>query len=232
MNRQNRRRFEVFVRVCDFGARHQAQFPAGSRCQELLADLEQVINEIETADAHRVQETSNKSQLTSGRANARDEVINGMTAISRTARSIGRARKGFEQKFRMPPRGSDQSLLAAARAFAAALEPLQAEFIREEMAADFLPRFQESIVTFAGIINTQISARAVQSEAGDEVTRGVAAGMDIIHRLNGPMYNRIGDNAALVIQWEKATRQERAAKLTSGSGAASGEDNGDTPAAA
>jgi hypothetical protein len=69
-----RRRFEMFVRVRDFGATHGASFAAGSRGTELLATVGASVEELETHAAAQASGASAGAQGTASRAAAREEL--------------------------------------------------------------------------------------------------------------------------------------------------------------
>ena len=216
MNDKARRKYEMLVRVRDFGATHAADFSASSKGGELFASVSALVTELE---GHTEAQTSHDRAIAQGtaqRAAARDALRAAMEAIRRTARAMSLTTPGLDARFRIPSSANDQALISAARGFASAAEPLKAEFIRNELPANFLDTLQASIANFEQAItdqNTNAEGRVAATRAIDD---GTERGSALVKQLDAVVRNKYADDAATVAAWESASRTERAPQAKKG----------------
>jgi hypothetical protein len=205
-----RRRFEMFARVRDFGATHSASFAAGSRGAELLAAVDALVAELE---AHAAKQTSGASASVQGatsRASARAELRDDLESISRTARAMSAESPGLAERFRLPrDNRNDQQLLAAARAFAADALPLKAEFLRHELPADFLDDLAADIAAFESSITEQNRSREARVAATSSIDSAIDRGVEAVRQLDAIVRNKFRDDAATLAAWTSASHTER-----------------------
>ncbi|MFN0123259.1 MAG: hypothetical protein ACKV2V_22375 [Blastocatellia bacterium] len=229
MNRQDRKRLEMYTRVREFGQKFRGEFPEGSRCFQLLADLDRAMTSINHAEHTRRVEAGNVIDESNERNELRDSLKSQLAAISRTAKGIALERKGFDRKFRVPSRGADQDLVAVAQAIVAAVIPVQGDFIHEEMPADFLTELQETITAFTQVIERQGGAREEKSSATDSLNGAFQEATRIVRKMDAPVRNRFQGNPAVIAKWEKASRIERPAR-NAAAGEADGGETAEKPA--
>jgi hypothetical protein len=206
-----RRRFEMFVRVRDFGATLAASFAAGSRGSELFATLDGVVEELETQAAAQSSGASAGAQGTVSRAEAREELREDLEAISHTARAIPFDTPGLQERFRLP-RGNrnDQQLLTTARAFASDAAPHKAEFIRHEMPANFLEDLDADIEAFESAITDQNRNRVARVSATEAIDAAITRGVEAVRQLDAIVRNKFRNDAATLAAWTSASHTERA----------------------
>lgn len=211
MKDTERRRYEMFVRVRDFGAAHTASFPAVTLGKELFDVLDGIVTELEAQTTAQASGAGAARQGTTVRAAARAKLREDLEAISRTARSMSRDIPGLENKFRLPPGNSnDQALISAARAFAADAVPLSAEFIRHELPANFLADLNSDINAFEVAVNEQNRGTETRVSATAAIDAAIDRGVDIVRRLDAVVRNKFRDDQAMLAAWESASRTERA----------------------
>lgn len=204
------RRYEMFLRVREFGTAHAAQFPATTFGGELLARLNTAITEL---DAHTSAQSSGKRAAQEGagsKASAREEVREDLESISRTARAMALTTPGLEDKFRAPRSISDQALLAVARSFAADAAPLKAEFIRRGLPANFLEDLDADINAFATSINHRIQGTEKHVAATAAIDDAIERGVNTVRELDPLMRNTFANDAATLAAWLSASHVERA----------------------
>lgn len=206
------RRYEMFLRVREFGSTNATQFPATSLGGELLARLNATIKELDT---HSSDQSSGKRTAQEGagsKAATRAELREDMERIGRTARSMAMTTPGLEDKFRAPRSVSDQTLLAAARSFATDAQPLQAEFIRRGLQADFLDDLEADITAFETAINHKIQGTEKHVSAAAAIDDAIESGVNTVRELDPIMRNMFADDAAKLAAWLSASHVERAPK--------------------
>lgn len=210
-----RRKYEMFLRVREFGATRAAEFPAGSLGRELLDRLDAVVTEL---DAHASAQTSRRGAAqegTAGKAAARDELRRDLEAISRTARALALATPGLENKFRAPRSVSDQALLSTARAFAADALPLKAEFTRRGLPEDFLEDLADDIEAFAQSITQTIQKREAQVAATAAIDSSIERGADAVSELDVIVRNKFAADPATLAAWLSASHTQRPLRRSS-----------------
>jgi len=209
MNDLLRRRLETLLRVHVFGVTHGGSFPAGSRGRELFTALETTIARIQAHATEHDTGTRASRQMSASKNVARDSLLAQLDAINRTARVLALNSAGLEDKFRMPLPFPAQDLLNAARSFLANATPLKADFIREELPADFLEQLTSATSDLETSINeanrtkgSKVSAHAAQDE-------DIGEGMNLLRQLDVNVRNKFSSDRAVLAEWASASHIER-----------------------
>jgi hypothetical protein len=204
------RRLEMFTRVRDFGASNSVAFQSSVAAKDRFATINSIVNEL-SAHAMKKDASDNASKRGStARAILRDELREDMMAISRTARVMKINEAQFEDKFRMPPRTTDQALLTAARNFAAETAPFSSDFTGYDLSADFLEEFNNTIKLFEKAIvdqNLGVENRVIASAAIDDT---IERGMETVRELDAIVRNRFKNDSTILAAWARAKHTERA----------------------
>jgi hypothetical protein len=219
---EDRQRFkaEMIMRVVELGAAESDIFKANTLGGKLFADLNGIVTEL---NAHAAGQSSGRTaaaQGTTTKAGGREAVREDLEAISRTARAMAEEIPGLEDKFRLP-RGNanDQTLIAAARAFAKDALSLKAKFIEYGLAEDFIEDLNEDVADFEVAVNAQAAGLRQQVTATAAIDEVIERGMKIIRRLDAIVPNTFRDNPAKLAAWQSARHVERAprhkSKITS-----------------
>lgn len=209
MKDTERRRLEMFIRVREFGTSHAAQFPPSSFANEQFAILNDAIDTLETHTSAQSSGRGTARQGASSKAAARDELMRDLEAISRTARAMGQTTPGLDDKFRIPHNQGNQVVLAFARAAAADALPLQAEFIRRGMPADFLEDLQADIDLMEQAIARQAQGTESHVTATAAIDREIERGMNAVRQLDPVMRNMFAADPATLAAWMSASHVER-----------------------
>lgn len=211
MNDNENRRYQMFLRVQDFGEAHNADFVINSLGKQLFITLAGIVTELAGHSASQVSGVSLARQGTTTRGQARAEVIEDLRAISRTAAVMSDDVPGLADKFRLP-RGkiNDQNLLALARAFAADAAPFAAQFIAHELRADFLEDLAADIAAFEEAISRQASGVGDHVAANAAIDDGMDRGIETVRKLDAIMKNKYANNPAVLAEWLSASHTERA----------------------
>ncbi len=208
MNNRDLRRYESFARVRDFGSQHTDAFPAASPGGKQFKALNAIIKEL---DEHVVMQSSGKSsaiQNATGKAEARAALREALLAISRNARAIALDTPGFADKFRLPPKGSDQVLLNAARTIAADAVPVADAFIKNEMPEDFLAQLDAHINALDEAMTGKNLSRETQVAATASMLAAFERGAKVVTLLDAIVRNKFDADPAMMAEWERATHVE------------------------
>jgi hypothetical protein len=217
MKDTEKRRYEMFLRVREFGTSRAAEFPATTLAGGLFTRLNGVIDEMDTHTRAQASGRSSSMHSTGSKAAARDELRRDLEAISRTARALVISTPGLEDKFRAPRSVSDQALLATARAFAADALPMKAEFTRRGMPDDFLEDLASDIEEFEQAINQKIQKREVHIAATAAIDSVIERGVNAVRELDAIMRNKYADDPASLAAWLSASHTQRAPRQTTAS---------------
>src|SRR5258706_13431526 len=121
-----RQKYEMLVRVRDFGEAHQDLFPESSFARDHFAAVDAAVKAL---SQHAVSKMLTAREGKSTKVTAREALLIRLEAISETARAVGQDTAGLEDKFHMPEHLTDQALVTAGRAFAPGPEGFAGRFI-------------------------------------------------------------------------------------------------------
>jgi hypothetical protein len=202
------RRYEMLVRVRDFGTTYADRFPPSSLGGQAFATVKAAVDSLSQHAVSLMSGRGSAREGTTSKAVAREALRDGLDAITRTARAMALDSPGIDDKFR-PPRGSnDQTLLNAARAFARDAVPLVPQFVAHDMPSDFLEDLDEDIKDFESAIRDREAGKDMNVAARASIETSMEAGLDAIRRLDAVVPNRLRDDGAAVAVWERARRIE------------------------
>jgi hypothetical protein len=212
MKETERRAYETFVRVGGFGETYSASFPEGSRGRELFAGLKEIIAELAGHAEAQASQRNASAHGTAGRDAARKSLRASVEAINRTARVLALSTPGLDKRFGLPRGNNDQALLTTARSFLADAGPYKAEFIRNEMPADFLETLAARIQGVEQSIAAQNRSHGARVTATSAIKDVVARGLTVQRQLDVIVRNKFAADPATLAAWESASHTERASR--------------------
>jgi hypothetical protein len=212
MNDQEKRTLDTLRRVRDFDSAHAELFAAGSLARELFDAIAGVVGELEGHAAAESTGRSKARQGTAGKASAREAILEGLSILRRTARSMSYTMPGIEEKFPVPHKQDGQELLNTARAALAAALPLKAEFLRREVPERVFQDLEADIAAYHAAITGQNTGREESLTASASIDGAVGRGLDALRQLDPIVRNKLHDNPALLAAWLSAKRTERATR--------------------
>jgi len=205
-----RRNYEKFVRVRDFGQAHQADFTPTSLGTQSFTAVGAVVVEIDGLAADETSARGDARQGTASRAQARATLRQALEDIRDTARVLATDIPGLDDKFRLPRSNNDQELLHTGRAFLADATPLKAQFIAHEMPEDFLEDLQALVSAMETAISNQSSGVSNHVAASAAMDDAFSRGIDLTRKLDPIVRNKYADNPAVLAEWTSASHTERA----------------------
>lgn len=210
MNDRITRQLEAFIRVRELRTTLAQRIPATSLADTLMTRIGQLIAQIENASAQQSSGGRAAQEATASKSLAREELLEDLNRISRTARSMRRTMPGLEEKFRSPGRLGDQELLTLARAYATDALPLKSEFIQRGLPENFLEDLNQDIEAFEEAITRQTQGGSAQVSATATIEDLAAQGMETLRELDPIMRNIFDNDAATLAAWTSARHIERA----------------------
>jgi uncharacterized coiled-coil protein SlyX len=220
MNNTHRRRRDRLARAVAYVSAHAADFPAESKGGQAAAEIADALAEVETHSTSRESSINALQQVTVSKQDARDSIRAHLRALSDTARIIGLDHPEVKGGFQFNGASvGDRTLLATARAVAAAAQPIKALFIEYDMPADFYEKFAAGIESFERQLNRQTAGRGERVAANASLDDALHRGEVALERLNTAVSNKHRDDPAKLAAWESARRLERAPRSKRNGGA-------------
>ena len=227
MNNVFTRTQETFLRVQRFTSERASFFPAGSLGAEMCEEINIVVQALNEALASQTSGLNSAQQATAAREAARQTLRADVQAITRTARAMALDTPGLENKFRLPRSGSDQALLAAARAILKDAEPLKAEFIRHELPASFIDDLHSHVADLEEAMGEQNTGRGAHVTATASIEPTIERGMNAIRKLDAIVRNKFRDDPAALAAWESARHIASAGRTRKRSNGSEGGSDGE-----
>ncbi len=215
MNDYDRRRYEMLVRVKQFGIDNAADFPAPSVGATQFDNVAAFVDNIEAISAVQLGGFSEAAQQFDIKATIRETLRDQMSAISRTSKSMEYAFPGIADLFAFQRNMPDADLLAKARAFLHDASPIQADFVAYGMPATFLTELSATANEFDDIFNATASATADHVEATASISDMIRQAMVCVHILDGIVKNVYNGNPGMIAAWASASHVEKAPKKSS-----------------
>ncbi len=212
MNDRERARYDMFVRVRQFGLDNAADFPVGSVSAVQFGEITTVIDLIEQLGAQQASSFGEARFGFSGKATARENLREEMSEISRTSRSMVYQFPGINLLFRMPRADNDANLLASGRAFYTESGDYADDFIAYGLPATFRNELLAAANAFEQSFGAPGTAIDSQVEATAEIGEAVRRGMIAWRILNGVVKNKYRNDVGKLAAWLSASHIEKAPK--------------------
>jgi hypothetical protein len=211
MNTPDRLRYEMLLRVRDFGAAHASSFPADSLGGQTFAAIEEAVADLAGHTTTRVSAGGAARHALRAKAVAQASLRGQLRAVRDTARALALDAPGLRSRFVVPRSNGAQALIAAGRASVQHAQPLGAAFVAHGLPATFLDDLDKAIGVFEAAIGDYRAAMAVEVAArtGFEATRRAA--VTAAQRLDAIAQNRLRGDPAACALWQRARRVERRA---------------------
>ena len=212
MNDEDRRRYEAFLRIIQFGVESATDFPAGSIGK---AQFDEIAAVVELLDELATEKTAGFGEARFafvGKDTARENLREKMSEIVETARSMVYQFPGIDAIFRMPRNRSDQQMLAVARVFLAEGAARQAAFVEYGLSATFLAELQAAVDAFEASLAPTGAATDAHVAATAEIGAAIRRGMIARRILLGVVKNKYRSNVGKLAAWTSASHIEKASQ--------------------
>jgi hypothetical protein len=203
------RRLETFIRSRAFTTARTDAIKTASRGNEVLAQLDAAIADLETHATAQASGARAGKERTTQRSAAFAALREDLEAINRTARAIAFSMLGLDDKFRLPRNASVQVWLAAARSFAQDAEPLKAEFVHRGLPDDFIDDLKADIGELEQSINRQAQDKGARIAATAAIDDAIERGMNALVELDVIVRNKFRNDPAALAEWTSASHVER-----------------------
>lgn len=202
MRKEQTRRYEMFVRVRNFGTANRERFPESSTGGRKFAEVAEAVATIEEQLTRRAQARAEARKV---KATTRAAVMHGMKAIAATGRRATEGEWGTHP-FRMPTRKSAPVILSTARLFVEEAERRKDRFVALGMAPTFLAEFQKLVEDLAQAVNLQQDSRGFRHRAQAGIENTLTRGFNAIRDLDVTVANALAHDPAALAQWDAVRR--------------------------
>lgn len=230
MTRHERVRYEMLLRIRDFGAAHREQFPESSSGSQAFATVAEAVADVE---AHATAKLVKVREGQRDRAARRSIMLSRMRTIARTSRGI-RTASGAILTLQMPRRRSDVAVITAARAFLREAEAHHDRLVVLGLPTTCLAELREATEAFAASMAERRAGRSGVAGAQAGITAAIARGTDAAHTLDIVVLNTLGHDPVAFATWQRDRRvvEGKGRSPSTGGGLpAAAEPRGDGPAA-
>jgi hypothetical protein len=210
MNDSEKRTLDMFRRVRDFFAVHEALFPLGTLGRDLFNVIVGIVNDLEGQTVAESGGRSSARQGTVSKAVAKAAILEDLGILRRTARAMAFATPGLEEKFRIPHNPDDEDVRTITRAALAAAEPFKAEFLRREVQERVFQDMEANLAAFDAATTEQNMRKEESHTAAASIDATIDLGMDTLRQLDPIVRNKLHNNTATLAAWLSARHIERA----------------------
>jgi len=200
MTKNARIRYEMLLRVRDFGKAHRELFLNSPYGQEALAKVGEAIDTIEKHTMNRMA----AMDATPAQAARRKIIIDRMQTIARTSRRIVLP-TGQMMNLTVPRQESNTALVAAVRAFLEKSEAHHDDLVKFGLPASCLTDLRETLAAFEAAMADRRLGRSGIALAKKGVSAALADGSNAVRNLDTVVRNLVGD-APLLAAWERDMR--------------------------
>jgi hypothetical protein len=206
MNDNDRRHYDMLVRVREFGANHAHLFPASSPAQQAFGEVAAAIGDIES---HDVTETSaSASARATRKLEARKALIERLTLIATTAQVLPGTSPDFKAQFRVPDSIKAQLLITTARQFAQHATACADQFVAHGLAPTFLADLAAGVQQLEEALRDRGAGRDQQMAARARIRAALATALASVRRLDVIVRNHVVSDSALRGVWRRNRRVE------------------------
>lgn len=202
MTANERRQFEMLVRVRNFGNTNRPLFTASPAALETLAAVSAAIDDLTATDMRKM--SASASARADHKRAARRTLIDLLQKVSQLARNL-RAEGRTLPAFDLPASRSELALLTAGRQFAVDAAPFEAEFGGHGMAPRHIAATTTALET---AVNDQGTSRTDHVAAKARIHDLLTAAVRGVRRLDLIVDNDLGHDNVVQAQWTQLRRLE------------------------
>ena len=198
------RRYDMLVRVKEFGAAHADLFPADTLGGQSFARLAASVDRL-TAGAGS--ESSGRTEARQGgaaKAQARAALRTALEAIARTARGLAVATPDVAGRFPPPGRSSDHQLVTTARRVAADAASYAAGLVAHGLPSTFVADLGTAIDAFEHARSTRTAATETHVAARASIRAAMDGALAALPQVDAIVENRVAGDPGLLAAWRSA----------------------------
>jgi hypothetical protein len=203
MDKDLRLRYDMFVRVRDFGNAHRRQFPDGSMGGKAFRLVEDAIAEIDACNKILARNGGGGKQA---RASARAALVEALIEIASTARLMSKTSPGADEVFRVSEKASDVALLASARSILDESHLAVDRLVLCGLPKTFVTDLQELIERFEQAISGRRSKRSDVATARQGIKTAFSSALEACRTLDIVVTITLKKDPVKVAAWRRDRR--------------------------
>ena len=209
MNDRDRRRYEMLQRVHQFGLDNATDFPVASIGALQFAVVTARLGDADTKGAAQQAGFGQSKSSFESKATIRGNLLEDMSDISRTARSMEPAFDGISDMFQMPRNRTDQNVLAVARAFFTNSADHETDFVAYGLPSSFRDDLNTTADSFEASFGATGTATDAHVAATAEIAEAIRLGVSAVRILDGVVRNKYASNTGKLAAWTSASHVEK-----------------------
>jgi hypothetical protein len=204
MNRKQRYRYEMLVRVRDFGTANAQLFPGSSKGGRLFGQVSAAVAAVED---HLTRRDRARVEARRVKATTRAAVTGYMVTIARTARRVT-AGEPRPSPFKLTGSQTAAAVLSKARLFIAEARPREAAFVEFGLAPTFIRDFTALVDQLDEAVTVRLNGRGWRLKAQTGIENALRSGADALTNLDVLVPNALHDDPVREGHWRGARRIE------------------------
>lgn len=210
MNYRDERRYDMLIRVRNWGVAHAKLFPASSTAHAAFAVVTTEVAQIETLDLAERQ--ASHSARPERKESARELLFALLLRAKYTARDLARSIPELAAQGELPAKPNGRLLLTLARQFLTAAAPYAAQFSGHGIAIADLDMQTRA---FESATNERKQQREEQKQARTRIEASMARALEAVATLDVIVGNQFAGDPVALETWKRdrqLARQRRVAK--------------------
>jgi hypothetical protein len=204
MERKQRFKYEMFVRVRDYGKTQSALFPESSMGGQMFARVAAAVAAI---DDHLTRRVVAQAEARKVKAATRAAMFTSMKTLALIARRVTRPEPGANP-FRMPRRRSLKVEISTALAFIGEAEKRQEQFLRFGLPPTFISDFRMLVDELQQAVDVRLNSKTGRREAQAGIATALAEGLEVIRDLDAYVTVATRDDRVRFAAWQSARHIE------------------------
>ena len=212
MNHRERNRYDMLVRVAQFGADNAVDFPAASLGGSTFAAVNEAIAGLRR---HAATQTSGGiDNAVATKAVLRDAIREKLRLVIGTARAIALDKPAIAGLFRRPAGDTDQALVATARQLVATSSQFATDFSDYGLPVNLAADLGADLDAFEQTLNEKAAAQGERVSASAGIDVNLENGLNAARRLDAIVRNRYLADAPQLAAWQSARHVQRPSRTT------------------
>lgn len=204
MLRTHRVKYEMFVRVRNFGVANRDAFPEDSGGGQKFGELSALVKSIEEQLVRKAQAMSDARKVRLATRQAAKDFIKAFASTGRRAV----VDETGTHPFRLPYQKSATVMMATARLFLEEAERRKDKFVELGMPPTFLADYAKVVDELAHAIAVQQDSRGSRSKAQGTIDAALSRGSQLVADLDVTVPNALRGDTARLAEWTGARRMD------------------------
>ena len=199
MKLTDRRRYDMLMRVREFGVNFGHLLPESTLARQALATIDEAVGQVPVLD----QAATSASVAATRKATARRALVDLLVKVEQTSRVLAVANPGLKPRFELSESLGDRRLLSIARQFASDAAAEAAEFVAHGMPTTFVVDLEQRTATFEATLRERGASREEQVAARTRIATSLAAALAAVRTLDVIVANHLASDPVTQAVWRR-----------------------------